>query len=94
MDHEKLDVYQLELQFVAGSTELMVKLVASTEAKTRRITETCDHLERAGLSSLFNTAEGNGKRPMKTRAKFFRRRTRLGHGVRGVSRRAGCQRRM
>ena len=71
LDHEKLDVYQIELQFVAWSTELMVELGESAEAKTRRIAETCDHLDRAGLSSLFNTAEGNGKRQMKTRAKFF-----------------------
>ena len=71
LDHEKLDVYQIELQFVAWSTELMVELCNSAEAKPRRIAETCDHLDRAGLSSLFNTAEGNGKRQMKTRAKFF-----------------------
>jgi four helix bundle protein len=71
LDHEKLDVYQIELQFVAWSTDLMVELGESDEAKKRRIAETCDHLDRAGLSSLFNTAEGNGKRPMKTRAKFF-----------------------
>ena len=71
LDHERLDVYQVELQFVAWSTELMVELCASPEAKMRRIAETCDHLDRAGLSSLFNTAEGNGKRQMKVRAKFF-----------------------
>jgi four helix bundle protein len=71
LDHEKLDVYQIELQFVAWSTELMVELCALPDAKIRRITETCDHLDRAGLSSLFNTAEGNGKRQMKVRAKFF-----------------------
>lgn len=71
LDHEKLDVYQIELQFVAWSTELMVELCNSAEAKQRRIAETCDHLDRAALSSLFNTAGGNGKRQMKTRAKFF-----------------------
>jgi four helix bundle protein len=71
LDHEKLDVYQIELQFVAWSTDLMVELCNSVESKTRRIAETCDHLDRAGLSSLFNTADGNGKRQMKTRAKFF-----------------------
>ena len=71
LDHEKLDVYQVELEFVAWSTDLMVELRNSVESKTRRIAETCDHLDRAGLSSLFNTAEGNGKRQMKTRAKFF-----------------------
>jgi four helix bundle protein len=71
LDHEKLDVYQLELEFVAWSTELMAELLVSSEAKARRVTETCDHLERAGLSALFNTAEGNGKRQMKARARFF-----------------------
>jgi len=71
LDHEKLDVYQIEVQFVGWSTDLMVELFDSPEAKTRRIAETCDHLDRAGLSSLFNTAEGNGKRQMKIRAKFF-----------------------
>ena len=71
LDREKLDVYQIELQFVAWSTELMVELCNSVESKTRRIAATCDHLDRAGLSSLFNTAEGNGQRQMKTRAKFF-----------------------
>jgi four helix bundle protein len=50
---------------------LMVELGDLSEAKKRRIAETFDHLDRAGISSLFNTAEGNGKRPMKTRAKFF-----------------------
>ena len=71
LDHEKLDVYQTELQFIAWATELMAELADSPEAKTRRITETFDHLDRASLSSLFNTAEGNGRRQMKQRAKFF-----------------------
>ena len=71
LDHEKLDVYQIEVQFVEWSTDLMVELFDSPVAKARRIAEACDHLDRAGLSSLFNTAEGNGKRQMKIRAKFF-----------------------
>ena len=37
LDHEKLDVYQIELQFVAWSTDLMVELRNSVESKTRRI---------------------------------------------------------
>ena len=71
LDHEKLDVYQLELEFVAWATDLIVELADSPDARKRRITETIDHLDRAGLSSLFNTSEGNGKRQMKGRAKFF-----------------------
>ncbi len=58
LDHEKLDVYQLELQFVAWATDLMAELSGALDAKSRRMTETFDHLERASLSSLFNTAEG------------------------------------
>ncbi len=71
LDHERLDVYQIELKFVAWATDLMVELFDSPEAKVRRIAEAFDHLDRASLSSLFNTAEGNGKRQMKQRAKFF-----------------------
>lgn len=33
--------------------------------------EVCNHLDRASLSALFNTAEGNGKRQSKLRARFF-----------------------
>ena len=33
--------------------------------------EVCDQLDRASLSALLNTAEGNGKRQGKQRAKFF-----------------------
>jgi hypothetical protein len=61
LDHEILDVYQIELQFVAWSTDLMVERCNSVASKPRRMAETCDHLDRAGLSSLFNTAEGHGK---------------------------------
>jgi four helix bundle protein len=71
LDHENLDVYQIELQFVAWSTDLMVELLSSPGPKDRGIAETCDHLDRASLSSLFNTAEGNGKRHTKLRARFF-----------------------
>ena len=68
MDHEKLDVYQLELRFVAWATELMEEVQGVGRPKVR---EVCDHLDRASLSSLFNTAEGNGKRRRQTRGKFF-----------------------
>lgn len=71
LDRERLDGYQIELEFVAWSTELMADLCDSPDAKARRISEVCDHLDRAALSSLLNPAEGNGKRQMKTRAKFF-----------------------
>jgi four helix bundle protein len=71
LDHEKLDVYRLELQFVAWSTDLMVELSVSSEARTRRISEALDQLDRAALSALLNTSEGNGKRQMRQRARFF-----------------------
>lgn len=71
LDHEKLDVYQVERQFVAWATDLMAELFDTPAARTRRIAEALDHLDRAALSSLFNTAEGNGRRQMKQRAKFF-----------------------
>ena len=67
-DHEKLDVYQLELQFVTWVTPLIEEVKESAGPKVR---EVCNHLDRASLSALFNTAEGNGKRQSKLRARFF-----------------------
>ena len=67
-DHERLDVYQLELAFIGWVITLFEEL---KDQKPVRIAEVCDHLDRASLSSLFNTAEGNGKRQRATRAKFF-----------------------
>jgi four helix bundle protein len=67
-DHEKLDVYQFELRFIAWVTPLLEEAAASAKGKTR---EVCDQLDRASLSALLNTAEGNGKRQRPVRAKFF-----------------------
>ena len=67
-DHEKLEVYQLELKFVTWVTDLMDEAKASAGSKA---TEPCDHLDRGSLSFLYNTAEGNGRRHPKMRARFF-----------------------
>jgi four helix bundle protein len=67
-DHEKLDVYTFELNFIAWVAPLLDEAVASTKGRTR---EVCDQLDRASLSTLLNTAEGNGKRQRQIRAKFF-----------------------
>jgi four helix bundle protein len=67
-DHEKLDVYQLELKFIAWVTPLLDEVAKLVAGKTR---EVCDQLDRASLSTLLNTAEGNGKRQRQVRAKFF-----------------------
>jgi four helix bundle protein len=67
-DHEKLDVYQIELQFVAWLTEFFLEVSQSRPARCRELFE---QIDRASLSALLNTAEGNGKRPGLQRAKFF-----------------------
>ena len=67
-DHEKLDVYQLELRFIEWVTPLLEEALKKITGKPR---EVCDQLDRASLSSLLNTAEGNGRRPRQGRAKFF-----------------------
>jgi four helix bundle protein len=66
-DHEKLDVYRLELEFLSWVTLLLDELSGSG----RRLGEILDQLDRASLSALLNTAEGNGKRQRRVRAKFF-----------------------
>jgi four helix bundle protein len=67
-DHEKLDVYRLELQFITWVTPLLEEVSRVAGGRTR---EVCDQLDRASLSALLNTAEGNGKRQRQVRAKFF-----------------------
>jgi four helix bundle protein len=67
-DHEKLDVYQAELRFVEWVTPLLDEVSEKAKTRTR---EVCDQLDRASLSALLNTAEGNGRRQRQTRAKFF-----------------------
>ena len=68
-DHEKLDVYQLELKFLGWVTEFLVELADNPSPVNKR--ELTDQLDRASLSALLNTAEGNGRRQGKQRAKFF-----------------------
>lgn len=66
-DHEKLDVYRLELEFLSWVTVLLDELSGSG----KRLGEVAVQLDRASLSALLNTAEGNGKRQRRVRAKFF-----------------------
>jgi four helix bundle protein len=68
LDHEKLDVYQLLLEFIAWVTVLIDEV---RESEGARVSEVCNHLDQASLSALFNTAEGNGKRSPGLRRRFF-----------------------
>ena len=67
-DHEKLDVYRLELKFLAWVTQFLADLCGASLAQSRELR---DQLDRASLSMLLNTAEGNGRRQGRQRAKFF-----------------------
>ncbi len=67
-DHEKLDVYQLELRFIAWVAPMLEEVSTTARGKTREVR---DQLDRASLSVLLNTAEGNGRRQRQIRAKFF-----------------------
>ena len=66
--HEKLDGYGLQLVFVAWTADFLIEASQSPVPHRR---ELLDQLERACLSILLNTAEGNGKRHGLQRAKFF-----------------------
>jgi four helix bundle protein len=68
LGHEKLDVYRLELTFVEWITDLLPELSLSSKAHRGELLE---QLDRACLSALLNTAEGNSKRNGRQRAKFF-----------------------
>jgi four helix bundle protein len=67
-DHEKLDVYCLELQFVAWIADFFED---AGRCSVQRRRELFEQLDRASLSALLNTAEGNGRRHGRQRAKFF-----------------------
>ena len=67
-DHERLDVYQLELKFLTWVTQFLADISGPSLAQTRELRE---QLDRASLSALLNTAEGNGRRQGRQRAKFF-----------------------
>lgn len=67
-DHEKLDVYQLALRFLEWLTPLLEEAKEEGGSKATAIRK---HLDEASLSVLLNIAEGNGKRQMRTRARFF-----------------------
>jgi four helix bundle protein len=67
-DHEKLRAYQQLLCFVTWVTPLIEQAKTIARGKTA---EVCDQLDRASLSALLNTAEGNGKRQGRVRAKYF-----------------------
>jgi four helix bundle protein len=66
--HEKLDVYRLELKFIEWTTILSIEISNTAQSNRRELLE---QLDRASLSALLNTAEGNGKRLGRQRAKFF-----------------------
>ena len=68
-DHEKLDVYHLELRFITWVTTLLAKI--KQRRPDARITDVVDQLDRGSISALLNTAEGNGRRQRRTRARFF-----------------------
>ena len=67
-DHEKLDVYCVELHFTAWIGDFLSDV---SRSKGQHRSELVDQLDRASLSMLLNTAEGNGKRHGRHRAKFF-----------------------
>jgi hypothetical protein len=56
-DHEKLDVYGFQLQFVVWTADFLIEASQSPVPYRR---ELLDELDRACLSILLNTAEGNG----------------------------------
>lgn len=64
LDHEKLDVYRLSLDFLALVFPLLEQL-------PRGNAQISDQLRRAALSIPLNIAEGNGKPSRPDRRRFF-----------------------
>ncbi len=62
-DHEKLNVYQVAIEFNCWVGDLLATVEAKAAAK--------DQLDRAATSIPLNVAEGNGKFSRRDRARFF-----------------------
>jgi four helix bundle protein len=62
-DHEKLEVYQESIRFVAWLATLLESVQRAGDVK--------DQLDRASTSITLNVAEGNGKYTAKDRCRFF-----------------------
>lgn len=62
-DHEKLNVYQDSIRFVAWTDSLLASIPKSIAAHNQ--------LDRASTSVPLNIAEGNGKHTPADRCKFF-----------------------
>jgi four helix bundle protein len=62
-DHEKLEVYQESLRFIAWLEPLLERLPKSVSVR--------DQLDRASTSISLNLAEGNGKFTRPDRCRFF-----------------------
>ena len=52
-DHEKLDVYRLELEFLAWVTQFLADLCGASLVQSRELR---DQLDRASLSNAYQTA--------------------------------------
>lgn len=62
-DHERLNVYQASIRFVASATSLL-------ETVSKKLS-VADQLDRASTSIPLNIAEGNGKYTPPDRCRFF-----------------------
>ena len=63
-DHERLDVYQLAIEYIA----LTYRIAKSLHGPKRHVR---DQWLRAAQSIPLNIAEGNGKQSMKDKSRFF-----------------------
>ena len=62
-DHERLEVYQQTIGFVAWLSAILQAVV--------RVGDVKDQLDRASTSIALNISEGNGKYAMKDRCRFL-----------------------
>lgn len=63
LDHEKLEVYQLTLQFITWTVPLLERIPGTAAVRGQ--------LDRASTSTPLNIAEGNGKFTSPDRCRFF-----------------------
>jgi four helix bundle protein len=64
LDHERLDVYRLALDFLVFANDVLVQL-------PRGRSHLCDQLTRASTSIVLNLAEGAGKHSKADKRRYY-----------------------
>jgi four helix bundle protein len=71
LDHERLDVYRLAVDFLVFAHQVIETLPRVIETLPRGRSHLCDQLTRASTSIVLNLAEGAGKHSRADKRRYY-----------------------